>query len=324
MNRGLIQNESFREKLKRHEVGLKRSRIEILQLNITKKCNQACTHCHVNAGPNQREEMSMDVINRILHLLDKKNDIKTVDITGGAPELNVNFKYLIQELKKRNKNVIDRCNLTVLLETGQENTAEFLAQNNVAIIASLPCYLEENVDSQRGNSIYKKSIKVLKLLNDLGYGKSENGLILNLVYNPGGAFLPGDQAELEKDYKRVLLAEHGITFNHLLTITNMPINRYSEVLKKEGSYEDYCNLLVSNFNPVAAEKIMCKSQVSVGWNGKLYDCDFNQALGIPILSDKNTILDIDSFSEVSRLISYNSHCYGCTAGCGSSCQGSLS
>ena len=324
MNRGLIQNESFGEKLKQHEVGLKRSRIEILQLNITKKCNQACTHCHVNAGPNQREEMSMDVINRILHLLDKKNDIKTVDITGGAPELNVNFKYLIQELKKRNKNVIDRCNLTVLLETGQENTAEFLAQNNVAIIASLPCYLEENVDSQRGNSIYKKSIKVLKLLNDLGYGKSENGLILNLVYNPGGAFLPGDQAELEKDYKRVLLAEHGITFNHLLTITNMPINRYSEVLKKEGSYEDYCNLLVSNFNPVAAEKIMCKSQVSVGLNGKLYDCDFNQALGIPILSDKNTILDIDSFSEVSRLISYTSHCYGCTAGCGSSCQGSLS
>ncbi len=324
MNNSLIRNETFVENLKQHEVGLKRNKIKTLQLNITRKCNQVCTHCHVNAGPSQSEEMSIDVINRILHLLDKDNDIITVDITGGAPELNSNFRYLIQELKKRNKNIIDRSNLTVLLEAGQEDTAEFLARNNVAIIASLPCYMEENVDSQRGNSVYKKSIKVLKQLNSLGYGKSGSGLILNLVYNPLGAFLPGNQAELETDYKRVLFIEHGIIFNHLLTITNMPINRYSEVLKEKGGYEEYCNLLASNFNPMVAEAIMCKSQVSVGWNGVLYDCDFNQALGNPILSDNNTILDIDRFSEVSRTIYYNAHCYGCTAGCGSSCQGSLS
>lgn len=323
MNNVLIENKTFVERLKRHGVEIKRNEIETLQLNITRRCNQACSHCHVNAGPTKTEEMSLDVIDRILHLLDLDHTIKTVDITGGAPELNSQFKYLVRELKKRNRNIIDRCNLTVLLETGQEDTAEFLAQNNVTIIASLPCYLEENVDAQRGNSTYIKSIKVLQQLNDLGYGKAESGLTLNLVYNPGGAYLPGNQAELEVDYKQALFAEHGITFNQLLTITNMPINRYSEVLKKEGNYEEYCKLLVSNFNPNIAEKIMCKSQISVGWNGDLYDCDFNQALGIPILSDRNTIMDIEKFSDVSRTIYYNSHCYGCTAGCGSSCQGSL-
>ena len=226
-------------------------------------------------------------------------------------------------MKNRNINIIDRCNLTVLLENGQEDTAEFLAQNNVIIIASLSCYLEENVDAQRGNSTYKKSIKVLQQLNDIGYGRAESGLILNLVYNPNGAFLPGNQAELEENYKRALFAEHGITFNQLLTITNMPINRYSDVLKKEGNYEEYCSLLASNFNPVNAENIMCKSQISVGWNGVLYDCDFNQALGIPILSDRKTIMDIERFSDVTRRINYNSQCYGCTAESGSSCQGSL-
>lgn len=324
MNKSLIHKEAFAEKLKQHDVGLNRNKIQILQLNITNRCNQACTHCHVNAGPSQRDEMSLEVMNRILHLLDKDNDINTVDLTGGAPELNLNFKYLVQELKKRNMNIIDRCNLTVLLEAGQEGTAEFLAQYKVGIIASLPCYLEENVDSQRGNSVYKKSIQVLKQLNHLGYGKSESGLLLNLVYNPLGAYLPGNQMELEEDYKRALYAEHGIIFNKLLTITNMPINRYQRFLRKEGSYEEYCNLLVSNFNPNVAEAIMCKSQISVGWNGVLYDCDFNQALGKPILSHKNTILYIDRFSEVSKTIYFNSQCYACTAGNGSSCRGSLS
>lgn len=323
MNNVLIQYETFVERLRRHGVGIKRNEIETLQLNITRKCNQACKHCHVNAGPTEMEEMSIDVINRILHLLDLDHSIKTVDITGGAPELNSNFKYLIRELKKRNRKIIDRCNLTVLLENGQEDTAEFLAQNSVIIIASLPCYLEENVDAQRGNSTYKKSIKVLQQLNDIGYGRAESGLTLNLVYNPDGAYLPGNQAELEVNYKRALFAEHGITFNQLLTITNMPINRYLEVLKKEGYYEEYCKLLTSNFNIDIAGKIMCKSQISVGWNGVLYDCDFNQALGTPILSDRNTIMDIERFSDVSRTIDYNSHCYGCTAGSGSSCQGSL-
>lgn len=319
----LTQDANFIDKLKENEIGLKRKRIDTLQLNITRRCNQACIHCHVNAGPSRREEMSREVMDRVLYLLDGASSVKTVDITGGAPELNPNFRYLIRELKKRGKDIIDRCNLTVLLETGQEDTAEFLAQNNVTIIASLPCYLEENVDFQRGNSIYKKSIKVLKQLNDLGYGKEGSGLILNLVYNPGGAFLPGSQEALEADYKRVLFDEHGITFNRLLTITNMPINRYAELLRKEGQYEDYCNLLASNFNPDAADNIMCKSQISVGWDGVLYDCDFNLALGISIVSDRNTILELDSFSDITKSIFFGSHCYGCTAGCGSSCQGSL-
>lgn len=323
MKVSLTQDEAFTEKLRRHEVNLKRREITTLQLNITRKCNQACIHCHVNAGPAQTEEMPLEVMDRILYLLDGDSMIETIDITGGAPELNSNFRYLIRELKKRNKNIIDRCNLTVLLEDRQEDTAEFLAQNRVTIIASLPCYLEENVDSQRGSSIYKKSIKVLKQLNELGYGKAGSGLILNLVYNPGGAFLPGDQVKLQADYKRVLLSEHGIMFNRLLTVTNMPINRYSEVLKKEGNYEKYYDLLISSFNPASADKIMCKSQVSVGWNGVLYDCDFNQALGVSILSDRNTILELDGFSDVTKSICFGKHCYGCTAGSGSSCQGSL-
>ncbi len=323
MKVSLTQDKNFIEKLKEYKVDLKRKQIDTLQLNITRKCNQACIHCHVNAGPTKTEEMSLELIHRVLDLLDRDSSIKTIDITGGAPELNSNFRYLIRELKKRNKNIIDRCNLTVLLESGQEDTAKFLAQNNVTIIASLPCYLEKNVDSQRGSSIYKKSIQVLKRLNELGYGKAEGRLILNLVYNPGGAFLPGNQKELEVDYKRVLLEEHGITFNRLLTITNMPINRYAEVLQKEGQYEEYCNLLVSSFHPGNADRIMCKSQVSVGWDGVLYDCDFNQALGISILSDRNTILELESFSEVTKSIFFGTHCYGCTAGCGSSCQGSL-
>ena len=319
----LIQDEAFADKIRRYEIESKRNKVETLQLNITRKCNQACTHCHVNAGPKRTEEMSIDVMKRILHLLDQDSSIKTVDITGGAPELNTNFRYLIRELKQRKRNIIDRCNLTVLLEKGQEDTADFLAQNNVILIASLPCYTEENVDAQRGNAIYKKSIRVLRKLNAIGYGREQSGRILNLVYNPNGPFLPGLQEELEADFKRELFEEYGITFNQLLTITNMPINRYENVLKREGNYEKYCNMLALNFNPDVAQKMMCKSQVSVGWNGTLYDCDFNQALEIPILSDRNTIMDIYGFSDVSRTIFYGSHCYACAAGCGSSCQGSI-
>jgi radical SAM/Cys-rich protein len=323
MKVSLTRDNHFIEELKKNEIGFKREQINTLQLNITRRCNQACIHCHVNASPARREEMPLEVIDRILSLLDRDSLIKTVDITGGAPELHPNFRYLIRELKKRDKDIIDRCNLTVLLETGQEDTADFLAENNITVIASLPCYLEENVDYQRGNSTYKKSIKVLKQLNELGYGKAGSGLLLNLVYNPGGAFLPGAQKELEADYKRVLREEHGITFNRLLTIANMPINRYAEFLNQKGQYTDYCNLLVSSFNPDAADKIMCKSQISVGWDGVLYDCDFNQALGISVLSDRNTILELDRFSDITKSICFGSHCYGCTAGCGSSCQGSL-
>lgn len=314
----------FEDKLEQNEVNVSRNEIQTLQLNITAKCNQVCTHCHVGAGPHRKEEMSVETIDRILYLIDQdKNQIKTVDITGGAPELNTNFRYLVQELRKRNISIIDRCNLTVLFEQGQEDTAEFLAENEIIVIASLPCYEEENVDAQRGNSIYKKSILGLKKLNSLGYGNPDHGLILNLVYNPGGAFLPGNQEELEIDYKEVLREQHGIEFNQLITIVNMPINRYLAVLKKENTYEDYCRLLISNFNPEAATKIMCKSQISVGWDGKLYDCDFNQALRLPITSENNSIFHIENFQEITKNIIYDNHCFGCTAGCGSSCQGKL-
>lgn len=323
MDLTIVHSETFLEKLNQHEINTKRSKIELLQLNITKKCNQSCIHCHVNAGPSKTEEMSLITINRILDLLISNKNIKTVDVTGGAPELNSNFIYLVRRLRKLEVNIIDRCNLTVLLEKGQEGTAEFLAENKVMIFASLPCYLEENVDYQRGNDIYRRSITVLKHLNRLGYGKEDSGLILNLMYNPLGDYLPGDQKELEADYKHALWAEHGILFNHLYTITNMPINRYAAMLKREGKYEDYCNLLNASFNESAADKIMCKEQVSIGWDGRLYDCDFNQALGIPIFSVKNSIWDIQGFDEISKTIMYDTHCYGCTAGSGSSCQGKL-
>ena len=320
MNMTITRKEAFSDKLKQHGIGTYRNTIEILQINITKKCNQSCIHCHVNAGPTQKEEMSLATIHRILDLLRRNKNIKTVDITGGAPELHPNFRYLISKLRELDVSIIDSCNLTVLLEHGQEGTTAFLAANRVAIVASLPCYTEENVTFQRGNEAYRKSMKVLKQLNDVGYGREGRGLTLHLVYNPLGDYLPGEQKQLEADYKKVLKSEHGIEFNHLYTITNMPINRYADQLKREGKLEGYRNLLRSSYNEKAADKIMCKKQVSVGWNGMLYDCDFNQALHIPILSDRNTIWDIDDFDEISKIIAYDTHCFGCTAGSGSSCQ----
>lgn len=323
MEMTMQKTNTFLQTLKEHGIYEKRNSIELVQLNITKKCNQSCTHCHVNAGPRRSEEMSLLVIDRILDLLRLHNNVKTVDITGGAPELNTNFKYLVQKLRELNLNIIDRCNLTVLLENGQEDTAKFLAENKVTIIASLPCYTEENVDFQRGNQIFKKSILVLKQLNALGYGKEDSGLLLNLVYNPLGDYLPGDQKNLEDDYRLILKEKYDINFNHLYTITNMPINRFAAKLKQEGKYEDYFNLLYSKFNENAADKIMCKKQISIGLDGKLYDCDFNQAEKLSIYSDKKTIWDIEDLNEISNTITFKSHCFGCTAGNGSSCQGKL-
>ncbi len=317
------QADTFLETLGKHGVNTRRGRIDLLQLNIGKKCNQCCIHCHVNAGPARTEEMSLKTIDRILLLLSRNQHIKTVDITGGAPELNPNFKYLICKLKEMGVQILDRCNLTVLFEEGQETTAEFLAANNITIIASLPCYTEENVDKQRGRDIYYKSIKALRLLNDYGYGKAGSGKLLNLVYNPLGAFLPGRQEELEEDYKNILWKEHGIIFNKLFTITNMPINRFAHLLMREGSYENYCTLLAEAFQVPAAERLMCKHQISVSWDGKLYDCDFNQALDIPIIQEKADIWAIEDFGEIGREIVYARHCFGCSAGFGSSCQGKL-
>lgn len=323
MNIRLGKVKTFDQTLKKYKVNSERNLINTLQLNIGKKCNQSCTHCHVNAGPGRTEEMTKETIDRIIGLLKLSKNIKSVDITGGAPELNKNFPYLIEELHKLNINIIDRCNLSVLFEKGQENTISLLANYKVNIIASLPCYLEENVNSQRGNDIYRKSILALKLLNKAGYGQEGSGLTLNLVYNPLGAYLPGEQKALEADYKRVLKAEQGIIFNNLLTITNMPINRFANTLIKNNEYENYYDLLFDSFNSKAAEKVMCKNQLSISWNGEIFDCDFNQALDIPLKSGRKTIFDINNFNDVSKEISFENHCYGCTAGNGSSCQGKL-
>lgn len=323
MSTVLNKIEEFIETLKKYEVSINRNLINTLQLNIGKKCNQACAHCHVNAGPTRTEEMTRETIDRILDLLKLSDNITTVDITGGAPELNENFGYLIAELYKLNINIIDRCNLSVLFEKGQETTAAYLANYKVTIIASLPCYTEDNVDSQRGKDTYNKSILALKLLNKLGYGQEGSGLILNLVFNPLGTTLPPNQNELELDYKKSLQTEHGIIFNNLFTITNMPINRFAKTLIKNDEYNAYNDLLFNSFNYKAAENIMCKNQLSISWNGEIFDCDFNQALNIPIGGDKKTIWDVDNFNDVCQKISFENHCYGCTAGNGSSCKGKL-
>lgn len=317
------QIEAFDKKLENLNININRNAINSLQINIGKRCNQSCIHCHVNAGPARTEEMKVETMDRIISLLKISRDIATIDITGGAPELNENFGYLINKLRDLNVSIIDRCNLSVLFEKGQENTPSLLAKNKVAIIASLPCYTEENVDLQRGPHTYNKSISALKLLNNIGYGQEKSGLILNLVYNPGGAFLPTEQKTLELTYKEVLKKQHGIVFNHLFTITNMPINRFAHTLIQNNEYDAYCNILYNSFNPQAAENVMCRNQLSIAWNGEIFDCDFNQALNIPIRSGRETIWSIDNFNDVCPQISFSNHCYGCTAGGGSSCLGSL-
>lgn len=314
---------SFKDTLIENNLNLKRKEIETVQINVGKKCNQACAHCHVNGGPNRDEIMHKKTIDRILELIAKDESIKIVDITGGAPELNPDFRYLVSELVSLNKTILNRCNLTVLYENGQEDTAEFLAKHKVQIMASLPCYLEKNVDYQRGNSVFKKSISALKKLNSLGYGKDNTGLILNLVFNPKGGVLPPPQITLEEDYKKYLKENYDIEFNDLLTITNMPISRFSEMLKREGKYEEYCGVLIDNFNPDTALNIMCRDLLSISWDGKIYDCDFNQALELSLKSEPLSVWDIDSFYDVQKEIYFDNHCFACTAGSGSSCTGAL-
>lgn len=316
--------ESFTQRLKREGLVLGRVPIEVLQINIGKLCNQACHHCHVEAGPKKiRENMGLDTIERLLLLLGNSPEIREIDITGGAPELNPHFRFLVEEVRKMGKNVVDRCNLTVFFEKDQEDTPEFLFENEVKIVASLPCYSRDNVDRQRGNGVFDKSIRALQRLNRLGYGHPKSGRSLDLVYNPVGVHLPGEQQKLEADYKRALKKDFDIVFNQLYTITNMPIKRFLRQLNREKKVQEYMDLLLSAFNPRAAEKIMCRTQLSVSWEGNLYDCDFNQMLGIPIPSKKN-IWEIEKFSELSTdPIEFANHCYGCTAGAGSSCGGAL-
>jgi radical SAM/Cys-rich protein len=302
---------------------LRRARLETLQVNVGKLCNQACQHCHVDAGPKRTERMSPETAQRVIALLQNTPEIETVDITGGAPELNPNFRILVQETRRLEKRVIDRCNLTVLLEPGQEDLLDFLCEQQVDIIASLPCYTAENVDKQRGRGVFERSIHALRLLNRVGFGRPGSTLHLDLVFNPGGASLPPAQEGLEREYKRHLREEFGIEFGRLLTITNMPIRRFSDYLVRIGQQHSYKTLLATSFNPSTVERVMCRYLISVSWDGRLYDCDFNQMLEIPS-TRRVSIWDIESFSQLAGdKIQLGDHCYGCTAGTGSSCSGQL-
>jgi len=298
--------------------------IETLQINIGYKCNQACKHCHVNSRPIRTEKMSNEIISLIPKIIDKYK-IKTLDITGGAPELHPEFKNLIASLSSKQVDIIDRCNLTIFFEEGYEDLPQFLAKNKVIVTASLPCYEKDNVEFQRGLGVFEKSINAIKILNDLGYGKKENGLQLNLVYNPVSPILPPSQKILEKDYKKILFEKYNIVFNSLYTITNMPINRYEESLRREGKLDAYYKLLKENFNENNLENLMCKKTISVNWLGEIYDCDFNQQINFRENKGPKTLFDLlDESFTFDYGVAVKEHCLACTAGAGSSCGGSLS
>ena len=304
---------------------LRRKALDTLQVNLGYKCNQACFHCHVNASPDRKEMMSGETIDQIIAFLDAAK-ISTLDLTGGAPELNEHFRRLVTAARSRGVRVIDRCNLTILSEPGQESLAAFLAEQGVDITASLPCYSQDNVDKQRGEGVFEKSIAGLKQLNALGYGKPGTGLILNLVYNPQGAKLPPPQETLEADYHRLLNENFGIVFNHLYTITNMPIQRFGSTLISKGEFEGYMDLLVANFQAANLDSVMCRTLLSVDYQGYVYDCDFNQMLALPLTHDSRAKTHLTVLMEVDLLgnpIVVRDHCYGCTAGQGSSCGGAL-
>jgi radical SAM/Cys-rich protein len=314
----------FDAKLAEHGQTLTRSTVQTLQVNVGKYCNQACHHCHVEAGPLRTEKMTSATAERVIAVLERSPEAQLLDITGGAPELNPVFRYLVREGRRLDRRVMDRCNLTVLEVAGQEDLAAFLAEHRVEIVASLPCYSKENVEKQRGNGVFEPSIRALRSLNALGYGKEGTGLELSLVYNPLGAFLPGAQAKLEQAYKAHLREEFGIEFTRLFTIANMPIKRFEEMLLRQGKLESYMNLLVESFNPAAAEGVMCRTMVSVDWDGRLSDCDFNQMLDLPVAGSKRSIWDIDALAELAETrIVAGPHCFGCAAGSGSSCGGAL-
>jgi radical SAM/Cys-rich protein len=317
----------FAQRLADYSIALRRGRPEILQVNMGKLCNLTCVHCHVNAGPKRKEIMSRETIDRIIHWL-AKSEIPTVDLTGGAPEMVPDFRYFIEQVKslQPHRHIIDRCNLTILLERGYEHLAEFLATNKVEIIASMPCYTPENVNAQRGEGVFEGSIAALQLLNSVGYGIDPD-LPLHLVYNPVGTFLPPSQVELEADYERELRKQFGIVFNKLYTLTNLPIGRFASYLRRNNKLEDYMELLINAFNPATIDGLMCRDTISVGWRGEVYDCDFNQQLGMQWSSNWESkalfLWEIDPDSLEGREIMTGDHCFGCTAGAGSTCGGAI-
>ncbi|CAM9645956.1 unnamed protein product [Ascophyllum nodosum] len=328
---------SFQEHIKAQKIKIEREQATIFQLNIGLYCNQACNHCHVESSPRRKEMATREIAERCLEIIRNSPSVKTLDITGGAPELNDHFRFMVEEGRALGLDVIDRCNLTVLLEPGQEDLAEFLAKNKVHVVASLPCYSPKNVNMQRGSGVFDRSIKGLLELNAQGYGEPETGLKLDLVYNPLGGFLPPEQAALEDKYREELDEAFGIKFNNLFTITNMPIKRFADFLYRRGELQEYMGLLVRNFNADACQGLMCRDTINVGWDGRIFDCDFNQQLELGMgtaetnagASEKlqavkggYTIFDVDSVDEMMTTdIVLESHCYGCTAGKGSSCQG---
>ncbi len=304
-------------------VPLKSGQLKSLQVNVGKLCNQTCRHCHVDAGPDRRELMTKDNFLHCLRLL-TESTIETVDITGGAPEMNPLFEWFVREVRRLGRHVIDRCNLTILTAPGFTHLPQFLADQQVEVIASLPCYLEENCDAQRGDGVFQKSIDALKLLNGLGYGRKNSELKLSLIYNPAGPSLPPNQQKLEQSYRDQLRQRFEIEFNHLYTITNMPISRFLDDLLQTGRYDEYMALLVNSFNRDSLDGLMCRSTLSIDWQGNLFDCDFNQMLNLPLIDClPRHISNVGIADLENRRVAVGRHCYGCTAGAGSSCTGSL-
>lgn len=304
---------------------IRRAKLDTLQVNLGYKCNQSCVHCHVNAGPTRTEMMSLETINDVLAFL-QASHVGKLDITGGAPELNPHFRDLVRAARNLGAHAIDRCNLTILEQPGQENLAQFLADQRVEVVASLPCYLEENVDRQRGKGVFEVSIRALQLLNRMGYGQPGSGLELSLVYNPQGPVLPPAQGQLEADYRTHLGKRYGLVFNELYVLTNMPIQRFGSMLISKGQFAHYMDLLKNAYQPANLEAVMCRSLVSVDWRGFVYDCDFNQMLGLPLAYKgraKAHLRELIGRDLTDNPIVVADHCYGCTAGQGSSCGGAL-
>ena len=312
----------FDAELRSRGIGpLESESVATLQVNVGKLCNQACKHCHVDAGPTRTEMMTRDTAEAVIRAV-RRFGIGTVDITGGAPELNASFEYLVVESRAAGAHVIVRHNLTVQFVPGKERLPELFREHRVEVVASLPYFLAQQTDAQRGTGVFERSIEAMRRLNDAGYGREGTGLVLNLVYNPVGAYLPPDQAGIERDFKRELATRYGLSFNRLYTITNMPINRFRDYLVRSGNMERYMQRLVSSFNPAAVPGLMCRTLISVGWDGRLYDCDFNQMVELPINGGlPATIFYLDLARLERRRIATAAHCFGCTAGAGSSCGG---
>lgn len=315
--------ESFREKLAAHGLELRARGVETLQVNVGKLCNQACKHCHVDASPTRTEVMTRETTEQVVAAL-RRFGLRNLDITGGAPELNPSFRYLVREARALGTHVIVRHNLTVMFEPGQGDLPEFFREQGVEVISSLPYFLEQQTDAQRGNGVFAKSVEALRRLNSVGFGLEGSGLTLNLVYNPVGAYLPPAQSSMEADFKRELSSRYNVSFNRLYTITNMPISRFLDYLRRSGNEERYVKKLMDAFNPKAVDAVMCRTLVSVDWNGRLYDCDFNQMLDLAVAPElPQTIQEFDPERLAKRSIRTGTHCFGCTAGAGSSCGGAV-